>query len=264
MPCWLIQPALLETPGLFAPRSAKLDPRRVRHPYNLVAEDLTLGAHQHLDGSFSPLSEPSQHQLQSLHLHGPPGVDEPLQHVLCQRVRRVKGPPSGLPVADVAARHGDDGLPVRLRTGDVCVVLVGEDVEVEGLQLVVLGLDGFVGPAGERAGVDVGLVEGLEDHALGEVGHGVGLLRASVARRLRGAVDVFQQRFGLWSGLHTLRLVRLGILQSRTRLRQESCASGRRLGRNNPRVSKERLRREATRQWPAHLARIAVGCSSTR
>lgn len=89
---------------------------------------------------------------------------EPLQSILCKRVRRIKRSPSRFPVANVATGHGDDGFAVGLRAGDVRVVLVGVDVEMVRLELVHAALR-LVRLAGKHAGVDTGgfIVEGLEN-----------------------------------------------------------------------------------------------------
>jgi len=97
---------------------------------------------------------------------------------------------------------------------------------VVGLQLVVAWLDGLGRPARKGARVDVGLVEGLEDHALREVRHGVGLLLLLLrcrpaARRLRGAVDVLKERLGPGPRRHPLGpAVALLLVPSRARVRE--------------------------------------------
>lgn len=119
-------------------------------------------------------------------------MDEPLQDVLGERVGGIKGSTTRLAEANVSAREGNNGLSVGLGESDMGVVLVGVDVEVEWLDSILLCLHGGARSTRETARIDVGLVEGLEDEALGEIGHSIG--RGLFGRRLRRAVDALEER----------------------------------------------------------------------
>lgn len=63
----------------------------------------------------------------------PAALVQLVEHVCAQLVRSVVGAALRLLEANISGRHGEDGVPVRLRDGDVRVVLVRVDVEVEWL-----------------------------------------------------------------------------------------------------------------------------------
>lgn len=125
--------SLAQSPGPGTPRAAKLQLGAVRDLLDVRAQQTPLVAQQHLGGGLAAGAEATQHDLEGVDLAMPAALVQLVKHVGTQLVGGVVGAALRLLEADVAGREGEDGAAVRLRDGDVGVVLVRVDVEVEGL-----------------------------------------------------------------------------------------------------------------------------------
>ncbi|OSS45885.1 hypothetical protein B5807_09750 [Epicoccum nigrum] len=160
--------ALTQSPGLLAPHTSKLQSCRVGQLDDQRPDPLPLGAQNGLCDSLSPCAESSVDKLNLLNLGQQTLVLDSVHDEGCQLVCSIIRSSSSLPEPDVAARYGDERVAVRLREGDVGVVLGRIDVELVFVVLVPFLDDGVLQvPGGQHAGIlgAVGAVEVLVDVA---------------------------------------------------------------------------------------------------
>lgn len=129
----------------------------------------TLVAQQHLGSGLAAGAEAAQDDLEGGDLAVPAALVQLVEDVGAELVAGVVGAALRLLEAEIARGQGHDGAAVRLRDGDVGVVLVRVDVEVEGLvQGAPLPLRRLFAAAAAVAAIDhrvVGLAHGTREGA---------------------------------------------------------------------------------------------------
>jgi len=118
---------------ILTPRATKLDAGVIRDTNDLIPEQPTFGAEQDLDGGLTALPEAAQDDLELMHVAVPVALVELVHDMGDELVGSIVGAALGLLEAKVAGAHADNGVAVGLGDGDVRVVLVRVDVEVEWL-----------------------------------------------------------------------------------------------------------------------------------